>query len=71
MEVIEVKTLDKFIERWQALPEPRQCFCDPNGVATLWCGDQNRFGDAPGRSFGPEHVKNRLKTGQKGQKEEL
>lgn len=57
---MEARTLKEFKEKWSALPEPRQCFIDNNEVATLWTGDQNRFGDMPGRQFGPEHCQRNL-----------
>ena len=50
------KDLGKFIEAWNKLDEPRQCFIDLNKVARCWTGDQNRFGDCPGRSFGFDHI---------------
>jgi hypothetical protein len=46
----------EFKKKWDALPEPRQCFVDLNGVPCCWTGDSNKFGDCPGRSFGFENV---------------
>ena len=51
-----MKNHQEFLEAWAATPEPKQCFVDGNGVASVWSGDQNRFGDCPGRQFGFEHV---------------
>ena len=53
---VTVKTKKDFLKVWETLPTPRQCFIDLNGVARVWSGDQNRFGDLPGRSFGFDHT---------------
>ena len=58
-----MKTAKDFLEVWETLDEPRQCFVDLNGVAEAWTGDQNRFGDFPGRSFGFDHVLRALMGG--------
>ena len=55
MKNLQIFTKKEFLEIWKETPEPRQCCIDTNNVAKIWSGDQDRFGDMPGRSFGKEH----------------
>jgi len=55
-----VRTLKEFQKVWDETVEPRQCFVDSNRNVRVWSGDQNRFGDFPGRQFGPDHCRRSL-----------